>query len=110
MYSNHTTSQEVNFQYYVDMVKQKKIHWSVFEKLMEDMSYSDMDRLSHLNAILLTELTVSHSDTDRLKYLNVILMNKFKNSIGLINVEMRLKENNEDLLEVVISVKQLASV
>ena len=38
MYSNHTTSQEVNFQYYVDMVKQKEIAWHVFVKLNEDFT------------------------------------------------------------------------
>ena len=61
-----------------------------------------MNRLSHLNAILLTELTVSQSDTDRLKYLNVILMNKFKDSIEITDVENMMKNENEDLEEVII--------
>ena len=76
MASRHT-SQDFNFQYYVDRVKQKEMHWHVFVKLMEDLSYSDVNRLKYLNAILLTELTVSYSVMDQLKYLNVILMGKF---------------------------------
>ena len=78
MGSKYTASQEVNFQFYF---KQKEITWHGFVKLMEDLSYSDVNRLKYLNAILLTELTVSNSDMDRLRYLNVILMNKFKESI-----------------------------
>ncbi len=74
-------SHDFNFQYYVDRVKQKEMHWHVFVKLMEDLSYSDVNRLKYLNAILLIELTDSYSDMDRLKYLNVILMNKFKDFI-----------------------------
>ena len=44
------------------MVKQKTIAWPVFVKLMEDLSYSDVNKLKYINAILLTELTVSYSD------------------------------------------------
>ena len=89
------TSQDFNFQYYVDTVKQKKIPWNVFVKHMEELSYSDVNRLKHLNAILLTELTVSDSVMDRLIYLNVILMTKFKDYIQTEdNVEM---SENEDL-------------
>ena len=63
------------------MAKQKEIPWHVFENLMEDLSYSDMNKLKYLNAILLTELTVYYSDMDRMKYLNMILMTKFKDSL-----------------------------
>ena len=52
------TSQDFNFQYYVDTVKQKKIPWSVFVNFMEDLSFSDVKRLKYLNAILLTESEV----------------------------------------------------
>ena len=72
------SNQGFNFQYYVNSVKEKEIPWHVFEKLMEDFSYSDVNRLKYLIAILLTELTISDSDMDRLKYLNVILMAKLK--------------------------------
>ena len=34
-------SQNYNFQYYVDTVKQKKIPWDVFVNFMEDLSFSD---------------------------------------------------------------------
>ena len=44
------TSQNFKFQYYIDMAKQKKIHWNVFVNLMEDLSYSNIDRLKYLNA------------------------------------------------------------
>ena len=74
-------SEEINFQHYVDAVKQNKIHWNIFEDLMQDLSYSDIDRLRILNAILLTELTMNYSDMDRMKYLNEILLIQFKNHI-----------------------------
>ena len=48
---------------------------------MQDLSYSDMDRLRHLNAILLSELTMNYSDLDKMKYLNGILLIEFKNYI-----------------------------
>ena len=86
------SNQGFNFQYYVNSVKEKEIPWHVFEKLMEDFSYSDVNRLKCLNAILLTELTISNSDMDRLKYLNVILMAKLKDSI-----QIETKENNPHL-------------
>ena len=72
---------DFNFQYFVNMVKQKTIAWPVFVKLMEDLSYLDVNRLKYLNATLLTELTNSYSDLERMKYLNVILMTKFKDFI-----------------------------
>ena len=95
MASKHNT-QDFNFQYYVDTVKQKRIPWDVFVNLMEDLSFSDVNRLKYLNAILLCELTNSYSDMDRLKYLNVILMNKFKDFIQLEDdVEISENENLE---------------
>ena len=59
MESNHT-SQDFNFQYYVDMAKQKEIAWHVFVKLIKDFSYSDISKLKYVNAILLTKLTDSY--------------------------------------------------
>ena len=91
-----------NFQYYVDMVKQKKIPWSVFLTLMEDLSYSDVNRLKYLNAILLTEVTVSYSDIERLKYLSVILMAKFKDFIQ-IEDDVEISENENLEVDVEIS-------
>ena len=103
-FSKMTSSQEFNFQFYFNLVKQKEIAWHVFVKLMEDLSYSDVDRLKYLNANLLTELTISHSDMDQLKYLNVILMNKFKDSIKRTDIEKSevshdSHESNEDNIE-----------
>ena len=65
---------QMNFQPYVDKMKKKKLTWNIFVKLMKDFFYSDIDKLKHINAILLTELTMSYSDMDRLKYLNVLLL------------------------------------
>ena len=96
MASKYDSEDAVNFQYYVDIVKQKKMHWDVFLKLMEDLSHSDIERLNQLNAILLTELAISSSDMDQLKYLNVILMTNFKDSIA--GIEM--SDNDEQQLEV----------
>ena len=101
MTSNHT-SQDFDFQYYVDMVKQNEIAWHVFEKLMKDSSYSDVNRLKYFNAILLNELSISKSDMDRLKYLNVILMGKFKDCIQIdndTNLEINHDLNDETLKE-----------
>ena len=74
-------SEEINFQHYVDLVKQKGMHWNLFVDVMEDISYSDADRLRRLNAILLNELTMDYSHIDKSKYLNVILLREFKNVI-----------------------------
>ena len=93
MASNHT-SQDFDFQYYVDMVKQNEIAWHVFKKLMKDSSYSDVNRLKYFNAILLNELSISKSDMDRLKYLNVILMTKLKESVQTGN-DVEKSKNDE---------------
>ena len=52
-------SEEIDFQLYVDGVKQKTLSWKFFSHLMQDLSHSDIDRLRKLNAILLTELTMN---------------------------------------------------
>ena len=74
-------SEEINFQLYVDLVKQNKFHWNIFIAVMQDLSYSDTDKLRNLNAILLNELTINYSDMDKLKYLNILLLTELKNSI-----------------------------
>ena len=74
-------SEEIDLQNYVDSVKQNKMTWNVFECLMKDFIYSDINRLKLINAILLTELTTNYSDIDRMKYLNSILMCEFKELI-----------------------------
>ena len=71
-------SEEINFQHYVDSVKQKRIDWNLFVDVMQDFSYSDMGRLRHLNAVLVNELTMDYSDMDKLIYLNVILLREFR--------------------------------
>ena len=86
-----SNSENINFQYYVDAVKQKKIHWHIFLGLIQDFSYSDLKRLRTLNAILLTELTMNYSDMDKLKYLNVLLLSEFKKHI--------LRENGLEMTE-----------
>ena len=57
---------EINFQHYVDLVKQNKLHWNIFIDLLQDLSYSDTGKLRYLNAILLAELTLNYSDMDKL--------------------------------------------
>ena len=73
--------EEVNFQTYIELVKQHKMPWNVFENVMKDISYTDKDRLKHLNAILLHELTPNFSHIDRSRYLNSILLTEFKDFI-----------------------------
>ena len=73
--------EEINFQHYVEAVKRKEITLNIFTDLIEDFSYSDINRLKNFNEILLMELTMNFSDLDRMKYLNAILLKEFKNSI-----------------------------
>ena len=85
-------SEEINFQHYVDGVKQKKISWNFFIRSIQDLSYSE---LRNLNAILLTELTMNYSDMDKLKYLNDILMIQFKNYIQREDDDFEITENDD---------------
>ena len=73
--------QQIDFQTYVDSVKQKTTTWYIFENFMKDLTYSSVPKLKLLNAVLLIELTTDYSDIDRLKYLNSILMAEFKELI-----------------------------
>ena len=69
---SQNNSEEINLQLYVDLVKQNKLNWNgIFINFMQDLSYSDMNRLRNLNTILMNELSM-----DTLKYLNEILMTK----------------------------------
>ena len=94
------TSEEINFQLYVDLVKQNKLHWNIFINVMQDISYSDINRLKILNAILLSELTINFSDLDKMKYLNSILLIQFKNHIQIDeNFEVIQNEDGEKSVE-----------
>jgi len=75
------TSKEINFQLYVESVKQRKISWNVFANLMKDFSHSDICKLKDLNAILFAELTPNHSNSDKFRYLNSIFLSEFKTII-----------------------------
>ena len=61
--------EEANFQTYIELVKEQKMAWNTFEIVLKDVSYSSIDRLKYLNAILLKELTMNFSDIDRSRYL-----------------------------------------
>ena len=74
-------SREINFQLYVESVKQRKISWNVFANLMKDFSHSDICKLKDLNAILFAELTPNHSNSDKFRYLNSIFLSEFKTII-----------------------------
>ena len=74
-------SEEINFQHYVDLVKQNQFPWNIFIDVMQDLSYSDVNKIRNLNTILLKELTMDYSEIDRLKYLNDILLIEFKNYV-----------------------------
>ena len=75
------SSREINFQLYVESVKQRKISWNVFANLMKDFSHSDICKLKDLNAILFAELTPNHSNSDKFRYLNSIFLSEFKTII-----------------------------
>ena len=77
---------EISFQLHIDALREQKISWNTFVKLMEEFFFLDMDRLKYLNALILTELTISYSDMERSRYLNAILMKELKNLIEKENV------------------------
>ena len=86
-------SEEINFQNYIDGVKQKEISWKFFVDFIQDLSYSDKNRLRILNAMLLKELTMNFSDIEKLKYLNEILLIQFKKYIQKVH-EFEMTEND----------------
>ena len=88
-------SDEINFQQYVDGVKERKLSWQFFIAVMQDLSYSDIKRLRIVNAILMTELTMNYSDMDKQKYLNEILLIQFKNHIQREYYDFEMSENNQ---------------
>ena len=88
-------SEEIDFQLFVDGMKQKKISWDFFVEFVQSLSYSDIDRLRNLNAILLRELTMNFSDLDKSKYLNEILLIQFKNYIE--TEHFKLSDNSENI-------------
>ena len=47
-------------------------------QLTENNFHSDLARLKQLNAMILTELTISYSDMERSIYLNAILLSELK--------------------------------
>ena len=85
--SEEQTADEISFQLYIDAVREKKIPWNTFVKLMKDFYYTDLERLEHLNSMILMELTKSYSYLERSRYLNIILLNELKNSIQEDNVQ-----------------------
>ena len=86
-------SDEITFQLYVDAVIEQKIPWHTFTKWTKDFYNSDMDRLKHLNAMILMKLTVSYSDMERSTYLNAILLRELKKSILKVNMSEEENEN-----------------
>ena len=101
-YASAGSSHEINFQTYVDSVKQKTSTWHIFENFMKDLTYSSIPRLKLLNAVLLIELTTDYSDIDRLKYLNSILMAEFKELIekedNFLSTENEEESQNSEVL------------
>ena len=88
-------SEEINFQFFVDGVKQKQISWNIFIDFIHDISYSDIDKLRNLNKILLMELSsLNCLDIEKLKYLNTILLTGFKNHIQKEHAETEMTEND----------------
>ena len=85
--------EEVDFQTYIESVKQRKTPWNIFENVMKDLSYTNLSRLEYLNAILLNELTLNLTDIERSRYLNAILLTEFKEFVyresNFINVQTK---------------------
>ena len=52
------SSEEINFQTYVESAKQRKTPWNIFENFMKELTYSSIVKLKRFNAILLIELTM----------------------------------------------------
>ena len=58
-------SDEINFQSYIDAVKDSKIVWDIFVNLMKDLSHKNINSLKQLNEILLNELKISIQEKRR---------------------------------------------
>ena len=105
--ASRNNSEEINFQPYIDTIKNGKIPWNIFVKTMEDLSYTDINRLKCLNAVLLMKLSMSYSDMDRLKYLNKILLKELNNFIqGENDLENVLEDSsnlNDETLEPILN-------
>ena len=93
--ASRNNSEEINFQPYIDTVKNGEIPWNIFVKTMEDLSYTDINRLKCLNAVLLMELSMSHSDMDRLKYLNKTCPKGFGLKLANLGLKTPLKSQAE---------------
>ena len=78
---------EISFELHIDALREQKIPWNTFVELLEEIFYSDMDKLKYLNALILTELTKSHSNMERSRYLSKILLEELKNLIQKENVD-----------------------
>ena len=64
-YDEQNYSDEINFQSYIDAVKDNKIVWDIFVNLMKDLSHKNLNRLKQLNEILLKELKISIQEKGR---------------------------------------------
>ena len=86
-------SEEFDFHYFVDAVKQKKIRWDIFVGLIQDFSYSDLKRLRTLNAILLTDLIYNKSQktTKHAKIYQLKMKFKFQ-QLALKLLEMKTRK------------------
>ena len=91
--------EEVDFQTYIESVKQRKTPWNIFENVMKDVSYKDLGRLEYLNAILLNELTLNLSDIERSRYLNAILLTEFKEFVYRESNSQHMQLQNEAFVE-----------
>ena len=64
-YDEQNDSDEIDFQSYIDAVKDNKIVWDIFVNLMKDLSHKNLNRLKQLNEILLKELKISIQEKGR---------------------------------------------
>ena len=91
---------EISFELHIDALREQKIPWNTFVELLEEIFYSDMDKLKYLNALILTELTKSYSNMERSRYLNKILLKELKNLIQKENVDSNDSFPNDNDLNI----------
>ena len=89
-------SDEINFQSYIDAVKDHKIVWDIFVNLMKDLSHKNISKLKQLNEILLNELKISIQEKRRYNQFDDIPLHNIEYDMEIVE---NIKQDNENFNE-----------
>ena len=87
---------EINFQSYIDAVKDHKIVWDIFVNLMKDLSHKNISKLKQLNEILLNELKISIQEKRRYNQFDDIPLHNIEYDMEIVE---HIKQDNENFNE-----------